>query len=600
MTTTKTRDYIMKASEWITYIRSYCEDAGVTLITNTDQVMADVENKIIYCPMPDETDEQAVELSLGFIKHEMAHMLYSTSFNDLATKEEQNDGKFHTLCNAIEDARVEKELGSKYLGIKDDFEKTLETLTTPLFEKLKSIPYNAEGMGLLLREYLATGSVSAPEEKIDAKLKKLFEENKEDILKTYSDCKNTEEMMNLAREIYKWFPVDKKESKEQQEQKEKDKKDKKMQGAGAKGSGKGEKKEGDKEKGKSESEGEGESEKGESKEEKEERAKEELKEIKIKDIADLAEGLKKMIAGGLSRTYNTHRNYRFIGKVNALKGEKLIEYLKNKTYGGDSRKLPKENPIVVNSLRRVIMNYLTAKARNRTLYNFKKGKIATRHLHRTKFEASPKIFKKKLEGTAQTVDICILVDWSGSMCHGYGGGKTNIALANELMINMNEALHGIKGINYSIAGYSTGDHTRAVKIDGVSEDVNLYVVKEFGKKFNTEGMALSISGGVNHNNNDYESVKWAYRELIQQKNSRKILFVIADGYPACSGVDGDVLDRLTKEAIQFCWKRNVEVYGFGIGHDLSELFDHFTMVDGKDMNIDIANNLKNLITKSGR
>jgi cobalamin biosynthesis protein CobT len=170
-------------------------------------------------------------------------------------------------------------------------------------------------------------------------------------------------------------------------------------------------------------------------------------------------------------------------------------------------------------------------------------------------------------------------------------------VANELMINLNEALQGIKGLNYSIAGYSTGDQVTG-KIQGVCEDANLYVVKEFGKKFNEKAMCLAIGGGINHNNNDYESVKWAYRELQGQPNSRKIMFVIADGYPACYGVDGDVLDRLTKEAIQFCWKKDIEVYGFGIGHDLSKIFDHFTMVDTDNLNIDIANNLRKLITRS--
>ena len=189
---------------------------------------------------------------------------------------------------------------------------------------------------------------------------------------------------------------------------------------------------------------------------------------------------------------------------------------------------------------------------------------------------SPVVYKQRKDRMEMDTAVHFLIDLSGSM----GGDK--ISVARDAAVAFSECLEGTQ-IRYQITGFSNGScpndlNTLAHKASRGSskyhryEPLNLFKFKEFSQSLQlAKGCVAAIGSAAGGNNSDRDAVVWAYHELMQRPEKRKILFVLSDGQPANAtiNIDDDYGSRGSlvmglKNAIDECGQHGVECVGIGI------------------------------------
>ena len=541
---------------WVEYIRSLYPKANIRFDEKIKCPCVDMDSKTIKIPMgfPEGVMTRAV------VKHELGHLLFTEKAYDDVVKEEhieKNDASF-LLSNSIEDIRSEKRFGTDYIGVKQDFEE----MSKEVFSKIEHIPYSLTGLAFLTSYYLNFGAL--PDTEIDNKLLDFFDKEKNEIYTKFLGLKDVNGSVRLAEYILdKWEKEFGKQPERSQYSQEK------SQG---KGEGKGEGKEGESKKGEGESGSKAKAEGG----------KGEVKEGEGKATGEKAKvwGDDKLEQG----TSSIHELVKDFIKAN-IKGHSFsADYQKYSNCGENfiyekeqlARQFSSCGQMEVSGIdgqvlkiRQTLLGWLVDEARNRTLRLTKSGKLSSRDLFRVKTEKEPKVFKKRIFGKSNSVDLEILIDHSGSM-KNYG-----IPLALKMGYIFNKALKSIKQVNYEITGFTTkGFHTRGIHgLDNV-----YFVYKRFGEKSNalTEKLLLTDledSYNLLCHNNDYDAICYGEKQLAKQSNNRKIMFVISDGRPEVNFVSSSVLNTMTRDKIKDLRKKGYEVYGFGICVNLKDLYE---------------------------
>jgi cobalamin biosynthesis protein CobT len=183
------------------------------------------------------------------------------------------------------------------------------------------------------------------------------------------------------------------------------------------------------------------------------------------------------------------------------------------------------------------------------------------------------VFKAKVFGEDFNTAVMVMVDHSQSMI---SGGK--IHLAAQTSIVLGEVLNKL-GIPFSICGFSTGGRKAAQsRIDTVPVwDRDLYsrwgdhwigLYKDFDQSWATVSSRLSVMNqNVRYHTYDGESLRWAAQQLLQRKETRKILFWLNDGSPCPTFLDKAIsctsyLKDCIKEVEKIC-----ELVAFGVMTD---------------------------------
>jgi cobalamin biosynthesis protein CobT len=174
------------------------------------------------------------------------------------------------------------------------------------------------------------------------------------------------------------------------------------------------------------------------------------------------------------------------------------------------------------------------------------GRIHAKNLWRTRAN-DDHIFKQKVENlTLKDTAVTLLVDFSGSM----GGDKIQHATAACLMLN--QAITRL-GVKTNITGFSDTFQPVEFRIKGWSERLtDDQIVDRFSRASN-----------LMCQNADGESLMFAYHDLMQRPEKKKLLIVLSDGSP-CSYGDGDDDELLYNVAKQIEGDKRVSLYGIGI------------------------------------
>jgi cobalamin biosynthesis protein CobT len=551
-----------KKQMWTEYVRSLYPKATIQFNDRELSACVNMDTEVITIP----TRLAENVITRAVVKHELGHLLFTKKAYDVVAKEENvkvSKADFD-MTNAIEDIRIEKRFGADYIGMKRDFEEMSEHI----FSKIENIPLSLNGLGMLTSYYLNFGKY--PSAKVDDRLMSFFEKVKSDLYTKFLGLTDVNGSLRLAKELLDKFEKEFGELPQRQEMKE---------GEGKEGEGK-EGKEGEGKEGEGK---EGEGKEGDSKEGKEGEGKEGgVKKViawgddKIqKGISSVHDLIKEFVkdeinSHGFSGGYSQYVNCGETQIYDSNKLQRKFESLSARKDTAISGQILK--------IRQVLLGWLVDEARNRTMRLVKKGKLSSRDLFRVKTEKEPKVFKKKIMGESNTVDLEILIDHSGSM----RGSTISIALDTALVFN--EALKGIKQVNYEITGFTTdGFYTKSENtLDNV-----YYVYKEFGKKANaltTELLKKDMGSGFGKtylfHNNDFEALNYAEKRLKVQNNNRKILFVVSDGRPEIGYVSSGTMNTLTRDKIRDLRKKGYEVYGFGIEVNLKDLYeDNFVAIN---------------------
>jgi cobaltochelatase CobT len=197
---------------------------------------------------------------------------------------------------------------------------------------------------------------------------------------------------------------------------------------------------------------------------------------------------------------------------------------------------------------------LQTRSRGRYEYGQKRGKLHGGSLHRVLQDSpvSERVFRQhKVVDTLDTA-VMVLVDCSGSM----SGEKFEMACVGAGSVV--EALRPLH-IECSVLGFTNN------AVDG-SDDPVIFNFKKYGEQITTSELVsrFNIASGYLWENTDGDAIVYAYHQLMQRKEKRKVLLVLSDGSPSGRGKAGDIV-AYTKLVTDTIYNSNtVDMYGIGI------------------------------------
>lgn len=218
-----------------------------------------------------------------------------------------------------------------------------------------------------------------------------------------------------------------------------------------------------------------------------------------------------------------------------------------------------------------------------------------------------RVFQRKQENKTKDVAVSLLVDCSGSMGSSRHGkmataGKTAYALSSVL-----DRL----GIANEVLGFTTTCETpdelnKETAKTGIQysrvEGIYMPIFKTFDERMGPlvrRRLAVTTSEPrFLANNIDGESVQIAALRLARRRESRKILFVLSDGNPACYGDIPSLYGHL-KRVVTDVEKSGIDVVGIGICSDAPKRFysRHVVLDRIEDLPGEVMRQLKSLLVK---
>lgn len=162
----------------------------------------------------------------------------------------------------------------------------------------------------------------------------------------------------------------------------------------------------------------------------------------------------------------------------------------------------------------------------------RKGKLDSSCLHRI-CVGNARVFRREAERIALDVAVHILLDCSYSMT------GSSMEMARKACFAIIKALSGAKGINLALTAFPAENN------EGVFPVIRHGASRQVMPALDPYGSTLLAP-----------ALWWVMRELLPQKEQRKIILLITDGVPDSV--------KATHQAIAQCEKLNFEVMGIGI------------------------------------
>lgn len=234
----------------------------------------------------------------------------------------------------------------------------------------------------------------------------------------------------------------------------------------------------------------------------------------------------------------------------------------------------------VGVIRRKLERALLAKQERAWIGGFETGRLDSRRFPAV-LSGRSTVFKRKMDASDLDTAVTVLVDLSGSM-----SGSKMIAAA-ECAIALAEALERTS-VSYEVLGFDNQSYAwtgERPSLKGFNRLEALYIhsYKAFEQRLITRRQAMaSLRYADGGNNTDGEALEWVWSRLRKRGESRKVLLVLSDGYPAAATTDGDTqpFSRHLEKVVGQIAKEGCFVAGIGIQSDaVKKFYPVYAVVD---------------------
>lgn len=559
-----------------------------------ENTTAYTDGKSIVLPsLPDnlEFTHEETMVMRGYLDHEAGHVRH-TNFDSVQAFGDTQSQQAFTIGNCLEDMRLEKLVMEEYPGSRKNFTKLRETVGEKELKYMKEHPedFTTITAAAIQSAIIRAGSLEYAG-KANQEMFDMMPERFKAWGKKFADeakaCKNTDEILNLALAIEKLLE----ESRLNQEPKPMPKEGEKDEGGqGLDGDPSdfefdknGDITQGKPKKGKGQSKGQPVDAQG--------------KRMLSDMIEQVKEDLQSKVDGYMREAKPVGTDYRVLSTrydevyTNKSSGHSRTEhrhgYLKS-SKASDYEKTKNQLGGLVNTMKAKLRRALMAKETRDWDFGREFGKLDTKRLVVGSLGA-PTVYKQRKERLEMDTAVHFLIDLSGSM----GGQK--IQVARDATVAFSECLEGTQ-IRYQVTGFCNSSlpsqlHEQYKRASRTSqkyhrvEPLSLFKFKDFNTNLQlSKGSINAIGQCAGGNNSDRDAVIWAYHELMQRPEKRKILFVLSDGQPANDTINvhdygRDPLVAGLKMAIDECGRNGVECVGIGI------LTDHVKDIYPKSVSI---------------
>lgn len=164
------------------------------------------------------------------------------------------------------------------------------------------------------------------------------------------------------------------------------------------------------------------------------------------------------------------------------------------------------------------------------LTGMRRGVLDTNKLAEA-YQAVETVYSNKFKRTTPGLDVCVLIDESGSMC------GTNIASARKCAILLNEVFLRLKQCDFYVYGH-TADNRHMGEVT-----INVY-----RDHWNRNRYALGKVESYS-NNKDSVAIEETYKMVRKQTSKPLLMFVISDGAPNAYGLRGQPAVEEVKKVV---------------------------------------------------
>ena len=257
-----------------------------------------------------------------------------------------------------------------------------------------------------------------------------------------------------------------------------------------------------------------------------------------------------------------------IGKLALSAGQKDITWQKasqttyhSTTYNEGKTAMRKQ----ISKLKKKVQLFGNIQKHN--IYNQKRGMINKRQLHKIPMGMTD-LFKATIVKEDKPLDVCLLVDESGSM------GHYTMRQAREGAIAIKEALHDNAMINLWVYGHSADDGVR-----GTTE-----MIEYSSPSMQDRPMAM---GGMRARceNRDGNAIVASVQRIKAESdnNAHKLMIVLSDGAPSADCYRGEVAYDHTKKCVKYAETQGWSIIQVGFSgatkYTMERIFDNWVYVD---------------------
>ena len=249
-----------------------------------------------------------------------------------------------------------------------------------------------------------------------------------------------------------------------------------------------------------------------------------------------------------------------------------------------------EQGVNIRRLARQLSAVLSHWQRDGWLYGEEEGRIDGRRL--AQLVSSPterRLFYQERHRPVSDCAVSILIDCSGSMRHQ----SEPVAMLADILLRALDMV----GAKSELLGFTTNAWNggkpyrewlrkgRPVSPGRLNETCHLvFKPAERNWRHSRRAVAALLKGDLYREGIDGEAVDWACERLMARSEARKILLVISDGCPADSATgqanDPFYLDNHLKQVLARRERQGaVEIFGLGVGLDLSPFYRHCLATD---------------------
>lgn len=571
----------------------------------------------------DVSEEQAA-IMRGYVDHEAGHVRH-TDFSVLANHAEELKANklLHSCANALEDIWLEQRVRSEYPGSEANIKATADAVNREFLEHVK--PEDER-----LRDPVWVGPVAAtwigrqtyvPEttkqciDMLDDELRQQVS----DMVERVSECKNSWDVLELAREFESAMRKGKAEREEEK--------------AGEKHAGKDEGDDADSEMGDSGRGDEGDAPEGDSggsgtsveaddADDTGDSAADGAKSSddgveegdQVYDKFDLSEGVKRGMSEVPELVANGHDDYRAFStahdkwhhrldarnKYGRSNKNNLGHYLLGQGSADTYTRVLGSMSGTINSMRRKMERALIAKQTRDWDIGREEGRLDTRRLT-SAVAGRTNVFKVRTPRAEMDTALMVLIDLSGSM---YRNNK--IQTARQVAIAVAESIDRA-GVTYEVLGFCnatqpeggyTDEHRSSVGDYARVEPLDMLIFKAFHERlYEAKGAMAQIVDACDGNNTDGEAVELAYERLMQRPEKRKVFLVLSDGYPQAAGDSSKLHRHLRSVVAGIEREKRADLVGIGIQSSAVERFysKHVVVNDVSDLSGVVMDQLAKLL-----
>ena len=203
-----------------------------------------------------------------------------------------------------------------------------------------------------------------------------------------------------------------------------------------------------------------------------------------------------------------------------------------------------------------------------TIRNQKRGKIDKRMLHRIP-SGRMDLFKTVITKEDKPLDICLLVDESGSM------GSYTMRHARDAAISIKEALADNEALNLWVFGHSADENNR-----GDTDMIEYWSPSMQDRPMAMGGMRARYE---NRDGNAIVASAERVRSETDQPQGKKLMIVLSDGAPSADGYRGDPAYKHTRKCVKHIESKGWDIIQVGFAgsreHTMSQMFSNWVYID---------------------